>query len=49
MFSFVVSSTKLENKRTEHGGMGRGQIMYTQISKCKNDKIKSFLMRKRYE
>jgi hypothetical protein len=38
------SSTKLENKKAEHvlPGNGRGvsQIMYTHVSKCKNDKIK---------
>jgi hypothetical protein len=46
---YVFSSTKSENKRVEHvllrsggGGWGGGvaQIMYTPVSKCKNDKIK---------
>jgi hypothetical protein len=43
---YGFSSTKLENKRAEHvlpGGGCRGevaQIMYTYVSKCKNDKIK---------
>jgi hypothetical protein len=31
-------------------GWGKvAKTMYTHVSKCKNDKIKSFLMRKRYE
>jgi hypothetical protein len=40
----VFSSTKLENKGVEQvlpGSGGRGQIIYTHVSKCKNDKIKN--------
>jgi hypothetical protein len=40
---YVFSSTKSENKRSEQVLPGRGwevtQIMYTHVSKCKNDKI----------
>jgi hypothetical protein len=43
---YVFSSTKEEKKRAEHvlPGSGEGgevaQIMYTHVSRCKNDKIK---------
>jgi hypothetical protein len=46
LLSFVFSSTKLENRRAEQvlpGGWGGGwkrevvQIMYTHVSKCKNN------------
>jgi hypothetical protein len=44
---YIFSSTKLENNRAEtvlpRGGEVSGevaQIMYTHVSKCKNDKIK---------
>jgi hypothetical protein len=43
----VFSSAKLGNKRVEqilpgHGGEGEevAQVMYTHVSKCKNNKIK---------
>jgi hypothetical protein len=49
--SYVFSSPKLENKRVEQaqarskgGELGSGvmaQTMYTHVSKCKNDKIKT--------
>jgi hypothetical protein len=46
IISYVFSSTKLENKRIEQVLLGRGgrdvaQTMYSYVSKCKNDKIKS--------
>jgi hypothetical protein len=44
IISSVFSSTKSENKRSEQvlprsGGMGVAQIMYTHVSKCKNEKF----------
>jgi hypothetical protein len=49
IISYVFSSTKSENKRTEQvlpgsRGMGRvevAQTMYTYVSKCKNNKNKN--------
>jgi hypothetical protein len=44
LLSFVFSSTKSENNRVEQVllevGWRVAQIMYTLVSKCKNDKIK---------
>jgi hypothetical protein len=43
LISYVFSSTKLENKRAEQVLPGSGmegevaKIMYTHVSKCKND------------
>jgi hypothetical protein len=47
IISYVFTSTKSENKRTEQvlprsgdGGVEVAQIMDTHVSKCKNDKMK---------
>jgi hypothetical protein len=54
IISYILSSTKSENKRVEKVlpgsgsiGVGRSGTMYTHVSKCKNDKIKRVEKKKR--